>query len=47
VFLAFSDSPYNWGGGVLEQDPPANPMLDGNMMTFSNNCSLYAIDASR
>ncbi len=47
VFLAFSDSTYNWGGGVLEKDAPGNPMLDGNMMTFSNSCSVYAIDASR
>lgn len=47
VFLAFSDSTYQWGGGVLEQDPPGNPMVDGDMMTFSNNCSVYAIDATR
>ena len=47
VFLAFSDSPYNWGGGVLARDAPGNPMLDGNTMTFSNSCSVYAIDASR
>lgn len=47
VFLAFSDSTYQWGGGVLEEDPPGNPMLDGSTMTFSNNCSVYAIDATR
>jgi hypothetical protein len=47
VFLAFSDSTYQWGGGVLEQDPPGNPMVDGDMMTFSNSCSVYAIDATR
>lgn len=47
VFLAFSDSTYQWGGGVLEEDPPGNPMLDGTTMTYSNNCSVYAIDATR
>lgn len=47
VFLAFSDSTYNWGGGVLEQGTPENPQMVGNTMTYQNPCSLYASDASR
>ena len=47
VFLAFSDSTYNWGGGVLAQGPPENPQMVGNTMTFTNACSVYASDASR
>lgn len=47
VFLAFSDSTYNWGGGVLEEGPPDNPQMVGDMMTYTNGCSVYANDASR
>ena len=47
VFLAFSDSQYNWGGGVLEEGPPDNPVMVGNMMTYTNGCSVFANDASR
>ncbi len=47
VFLAFSDSTYNWGGGVLEEGPPESPQLVGNMMTYTNACSVYASDATR
>ena len=39
VFLAFSDSPYNWGGGVND-GPPENPLMVGNTMTFSNAARL-------
>jgi len=47
VFLAFSDSQYNWGGGVNERGDPENPLMVGNTMTFTNACSVYANDASR
>jgi hypothetical protein len=47
VFLAFSDSTYNWGGGVNEETAPTNPVMDGNMMTYSNACAVYANDATR
>jgi hypothetical protein len=47
VFLAFSDSQYNWGGGVLEDDPPGNPQQVGNEMHFSNPCQVFANDGSR
>lgn len=42
VFLAFSDSEYNWGGGVHEQVAPGNPERVGNTMTYSNPCALFA-----
>ena len=44
VFLAFSDSPYNWGGGVLMQEPPQNPVEVGNATYFSNPCTVFAND---
>lgn len=47
VFLAFSDSTYNWGGGVNEETPPLNPQMVGTTMTYTNPCSVYANDASR
>ncbi len=48
VFLAFSDSTYNWGGGVHDaNEPPQNPLQIGSTMTYSNPCSLFANDASR
>ena len=47
VFLAFTDSTYNWGGGVNEEDAPQNPMLDGNVMTYENPCAVFANDADR
>lgn len=47
VFLAFSDSTYNWGGGVLDEDEPQNPVMVGNTMTFENPCAIFANDADR
>lgn len=47
VFLAFSDSTFNWGGGVTTEVPPENPVQVGNMMQFTNSCQVYANDASR
>lgn len=47
VFLAFSDSTYNWGGGVNEVGPPENPMMVGTTMTYQNPCALFANDATR
>jgi hypothetical protein len=47
VFLGFSDSSYNWGGGVLTDAPPENPAMVGNEMTYTNACTVFANDASR
>lgn len=47
VFLAFSDSTYNWGGGVTQDEEPGNPVQVGNEMHYSNGCQVYANDASR
>ena len=47
VFLAFSDSQYNFGGGVNDRAPPENPLMVGSMMTYSNACTVYANDGSR
>jgi hypothetical protein len=46
VFLAFSDSTYNWAGGVLDEDPPGSPVQVGNEMQFTNPCTVYANDAT-
>ena len=42
VFLAFSDSEYNWGGGVNDRVEPENPMQVGDAMHFSNPCTVFA-----
>lgn len=47
VFLAFSDSPYNWGGGVNEPEPPANPVDVGDATYYTNGCVVFANDATR
>ena len=48
VFLAFSDSTYNWGGGVNDDNTPPGPMvLEGNTRTYTNACALFVGDASR
>jgi hypothetical protein len=47
VFLAFTDSTYTFGGGVIEEQDPLDPMLDGNMMTYTNPCQVFATDQSR
>ncbi|MDQ3339518.1 MAG: hypothetical protein M4D80_30505 [Myxococcota bacterium] len=47
VFLAFTDSTWNFGGGVLDEVPPENEMRVGNTMTYSNDCFLISNDADR
>lgn len=47
VFLAFSDSPYAWGGGVTQPDPPGNETQVGNALHYSNPCTVFATDARR
>lgn len=48
VFLAFSDSTFNYGGGVLEERAPEKEQLVGNTMTYTNTCDmLFAADADR
>lgn len=47
VFLAFSDSPYAWGGGVTEPTPPLNETEIGTTLSYSNPCAVFATDARR
>ncbi len=48
VFLAFSDSAFDWGGGVTSVDSagPGSAGSDG-VMTFTHACSVYATAATR
>lgn len=47
VFLAFSDSTYNWGGGVNDETvTPTRGADDGVMQTFDTPCAVFAGDAS-
>lgn len=46
VFLAFSDSPSNWGGGAIEDVPPGDPtLLDNGVLSYTHACQLFTIDA--
>jgi hypothetical protein len=46
VFLAFSDSPWLWGGGVLDETPdPTAGVDDGGVMSYTRNCSIYTREA--
>lgn len=47
VFLAFSDSPFNWGGGVPQDDAPGDPTLVDGVMSYTHACQVFANDASR
>jgi hypothetical protein len=46
VFLAFSDSPYHWAGGELNEETPTGPTMDGDVANYTSPCNVYAIDAS-
>ncbi len=46
VFLAFSDSPYHWGGGATSRDAPGPGTDVGGVMTFAHHCDVYGIDAT-
>ena len=47
VFLAFSDSAYNWGGGVTSQDAPGTPTAVDGVMTYTHPCTVFANAAGR
>jgi hypothetical protein len=47
VFLAFSDSGYNWGGGVVDENAqPGDPVDVGGVMTYTHPCQVYATELS-
>jgi hypothetical protein len=46
VFLAFTDSPMNWGGGVANEEPPGPGTMNGDTMTFSRPCLTIATQAN-
>jgi len=46
VFLAFSDSAANWGGGALTEDAPGDPtILPDGVMSYSHACNVFALTA--
>jgi hypothetical protein len=48
VFLAFSDSPANWGGGAVDDDAPGDPtIVDNGVMSYTHACTVFEIDAQR
>lgn len=48
VFLAFSDSTFMWGGGVLDTTPePSSGVDEGGVMSFTRACQVYGIDSDR
>ena len=46
VFLAFSDSTYNWGGGEPDDQPPGTGDDVDGVMTYTHPCMVYATEAS-
>jgi hypothetical protein len=46
VFLAFSDSNHNWGGGAVTDDPPGDPTDVGGVMTYTHACEVHATELS-
>lgn len=48
VFLAFSDSTYNWGGGVNDETvTPVRGVDEGSMQVWDSPCALFVGDATR
>jgi len=47
VFLAFSDSKFNWGGGVTSDAPPGDPTDVNGVMSYTHACQVLANDAGR
>jgi hypothetical protein len=46
VFLAFSDSAWLWGGGVLDKTPQPDSGVDQNgVMSFTRQCQLFSREA--
>jgi hypothetical protein len=45
VFLAFSDSPYNWGGGAPTDEPPGDPTDVDGVTTYTHPCQVLITDA--
>jgi len=42
LYLAFTDSPYAWGGGVNTPEEPQNETQVGNALHYSNSCAVFA-----
>jgi hypothetical protein len=48
IFLAFSDSPYIWAGGALDEGVPGEPSsIEGGVMSYTQGCQVFATDGSR
>ena len=47
LYLAFTDSPYAWGGGVNIPEEPQNETLVGSALHYSNPCAVFATSVSR
>jgi hypothetical protein len=48
IFLAFSDSPYIWAGGALDEGMPGDPVsVDGGIMSYTEGCQVFGTDGSR
>jgi hypothetical protein len=47
VFLAFSDSTTNFGGGALDDQPGDPTILDNGVMSYTAGCQVFAIDANQ
>jgi hypothetical protein len=45
VFLAFSDSTRNWGGGAPNDEPPGDPTDVNGVMTYTHPCMVFSTDA--
>ena len=46
VVLAFTDSPYVWGGGVINNDGPGTSVDTGTEVDFTHACSLITTAAN-
>jgi len=48
VLLAFSDSPYFWAGGAIDENAQAGTPVDvDGVPTYTHPCKVYTVDATR
>jgi hypothetical protein len=47
LYLAFTDSPYAWGGGVNAPEAPQNEVVVGGALHYSNPCAVFATSTAR
>jgi hypothetical protein len=47
IFNAFSDSPFNWAGGAIDNGDPGTPTDVDGVMSFTHACQVFAVESEK